>query len=262
MKSKQQASCDYHVHCGQFRDKYYSPDTILCALHKNGVKKVWISSTTSCIQWKNSKEKEDLLWFIEKEIEEACELGRKYEIDVLPLYWVIPQRHFEGDTIAKVMDGSLYCGFKVQPIFSAWSEADPAADQLFDEICCYAAQKSLPILIHTGEDSNVRPRRFERFFKKYPNVHFVLAHCKQASEIIKVFKQYPNTCGDTAFCPADNYQEICRAGFADRMQMGTDFPITNWFAHMGELGNADAELLTEEYRQTLESLNEMVFKTK
>ena len=49
---------DYHVHCGQYYENYYQPASIIKALYNNGIKKAWISSTTSCIEWSNDKEKE------------------------------------------------------------------------------------------------------------------------------------------------------------------------------------------------------------
>ena len=222
---KPKITADYHVHCGQYYETYYQPSTIIKSLYKNGIKEAWISSTTSCIEWTNLEEKEYLLKHIEEEITEAVFTAKKLGIELTPLYWVIPKRHFEGDKITMIMDNSLYKGFKIHPRIGDWN----IANQLFEEICHYASNHNLPILIHTGTDNIDSPKRFETYFSKYKTVKFILAHCKDTKNIIKIFSNFNNVCGDTAFCPKESYEEIKLAGFKDRIQFGTDFPITHWF---------------------------------
>ena len=167
-----------------------------------------------------------------------------------PLYWVVPRRHFEGERVADVMNGSLYKGFKVHPQTPDWNGVGDVS-RLFQEICLYAAKYEYPILIHTGEDEVTRPDRFEKYFQEFSSVRFVLAHCKEASKIIPLFRKYENLRGDTAFCPADSYREISRAGFANRMQTGTDFPISEWYDRQRKNSTPSARYLTERYKKIL-----------
>ena len=86
----------------------------------------------------------------------------------------------------------------------------------------------------------------------FPEVKVHLAHCKDPEPIIQLFSKYKNLVGDTAFCPQDSYEAICKAGFKDRMFFGTDFPISHWYEHHGEKDfPTDEKNLTESYKKTL-----------
>ena len=102
------------------------------------------------------------------------------------------------------------------------------ADKL-TEIFKFADFYNLPIYIHTGCSECDQPLQFERWFKYFPKVEVHLAHCKDPKPIITIFSKYKNIYGDTAFCPSDSYNAICKAGFKERMLFGTDFPITHYF---------------------------------
>lgn len=243
MKS-QKVAADLHVHFGQYFDIYYQPATIIKCLHNNGIKEVWASSTTSCIEWKTQAEKHQLLQNIEKEITEAVMAANEYAIKLTPLYWVIPKRHLEGESIEDVIKNSLYKGFKIHPKCGEWSQNTPFIWKLFDEVCMYAQKHDMPILIHTGIEAVDIPNRFEEFFAKYNSVKFVLAHCKDTNKIVEMFSKYSNVYGDNSICPDEGYAEICKCGFKDRMQTGTDFPIPHWIEKRGSETLADEQELT------------------
>ena len=241
---------DYHVHCGQYHDIYYEPSTIVKILSKCGIQEAWISSTTSCVSWGNKEEKEYLVRHIEDEIEEACFMASKCKIDLTPLYWVIPQRHFDGESVESIMKNSHYKGFKIHPQNGGWND-EVVSNKLFAEVCEYAEKHNYPILIHTGEDKNVEPSRFEKFFKEFSRVRFVLAHCKEPKKVIGLFKKYDNIYGDTAFCSKKSLMIIQNSGLSKKMQAGTDFPITHWYYHAKEIGIASEEELLRNYRQVI-----------
>ncbi len=104
-------------------------------------------------------------------------------------------------------------------------------------------------MIHTGVDEVDSPARFETYFAHHPSATFVLAHCRDADEIIRLFGAYDNLLGDVAFCPAENYNAICRAGFSERMLWGTDFPVTHWTERKND--EISADILAENYKATL-----------
>lgn len=216
---------DYHVHCGQYYENYYQPASIIKALYNNGIKNAWLSSTTSCIEWSNHKEKEYLIKHINDEIEEAVLTANKLGLNLTPLYWVLPQRHIDGESVEDVIRYSYYKGFKIHTRVGDWSNDTPFIRNLFDRVCLCAEKYTFPILIHTGVDIVDSPNRFEEYFSKYKSVKFVLAHCKEISKIIELFKKYSNVYGDSAFCPEESYNIICEMGFKNRLQYGTDFPI-------------------------------------
>ncbi len=215
---------DFHVHCGQFADTYYQPADVVEALYQNNVTEFWISSTTSCISWSSEEEKQYILNHIDDEIKEAVFTAEKYGMNITPLYWVLPQRHEEGESVESVMNNSSYKGFKIHTRIGAWDEHI----ELMHQVCRYAEEHNLPILIHTGVDVSDSPLRFEKYFGQYTKVKFVLAHCKKVDEVIGLFSKYENVYGDIAFCPFDCYEKMLASGFVGRLQFGTDFPITHW----------------------------------
>lgn len=249
---------DYHVHIGQYNNLYYYPAMVVKILHKNGIKETWISSTTSCIKWNNNEEKQNLLDVIDNEIKDVINCGKNYKIKIVPLYWVLPQRYLDGETIESIMDNSLYKGFKIHTYSDDWNENKSYIEELLNDVFNYANEHSMPILIHTGEDSNVHPKRFEKYFAKYHKVKFVLAHCKEPEPIIDLFSKYENVYGDLAFCPIESYKKISSKGFKNRMQIGSDFPITDWI-RKGHLKKDVTEFrLNVNYRKTLKTIEKLL----
>ena len=220
---------DYHIHFGQFYNVYYQPSTVISVLAACGVKTVWGSSTTACLRWKTDEEKKYILTHIEDEIKEALFVAERRNVELKAFYRVIPKLHFEGVRIEKFMDNAAhYNGFKIHPLDEGYEDKS-AINELMEEVCEYASKYRLPILIHTGENGSDAPDRFEKFFEKFDNVHFVIAHCKQAMKVISLFQKYDNIFGDTAFCSKDSFNLICECGYANKMRFGTDFPATHWF---------------------------------
>ncbi len=220
---------DHHVHCGQYENIYFQPAYVVRALSASGIKKAWLTSTTSNISWSDNHEKKLLIEHIEQELEEAMLVGSETNIDILPLYWVIPQRHQEGESISDVMSGFPYRGFKIHPRQKGWELNKDDYESLLFEICEFAYDKHMPVLIHTGVDAVDSPERFEKFFSNYSSVRFVLAHCRKTDTILRLFSQYNNVFGDCALCGESSFQTIYHAGYYNRMYFGTDFPISYWF---------------------------------
>lgn len=235
------------MHCGIYFDTYYSPNSVINALSKNGIKKAWISSTTACMAWQNSDEKDYIINKIEKEIQEAVTTAEKNRMTLIPLYWVSYQRYIDGEHIDHIMKGSLYKGFKIHPKSYGW-DRDEKLETLLEEVCEYAGKHALPILIHTGSECIDAPNRFEVYFKNYSSVKFVLAHCKATEQIIRILTQYHNVYGDTSFCSYESYDAICKAGFKDKMLFGTDFPITHWYTEHFKKGETEKENLYSHYK--------------
>ncbi len=236
-------SFDCHVHFGQYHHLYYQPSLVVKALHKSGVRRAWVSSTTACIAPDSHEEAQYLSCHIDEEMQEALEEANGLKMTLVPLYWAVPERYCNLDKV----DGSLYAGFKIHPKIGEWG--GKTGNHLLHEICDCASRNRFPILLHTGVDAVDSPSRFERSFAAFPNVTFVLAHCRNAVEIVRLFGKYENLLGDTAFCPAESYREICRAGFQPRMLWGTDFPIPHWYERTDDA--VTLSVLTKNYRKIL-----------
>lgn len=234
---------DCHVHFGQYNQIYYQPSMVVKALYKSGVRRVWVSSTTACIAPQSFEEAEYLSRHIDEEVEEAVEEANRLKMTLVPLYWAVPERYCALDKV----NCSMYAGFKVHPKVGEWVSEN--GNNLFRDLCDCALKNNFPVLIHTGVDGIDSPSRFEKYFAAYPEVTFVLAHCRNAGDVIRLFGKYDNLLGDTAFCASDGYKSICRAGYKSRMLWGTDFPITHWCNRTGDRVNLS--ILSKNYKDVL-----------
>lgn len=243
MKNPEKPDFDCHVHFGQYNHIYYQPYLIIRALHRNGVRRAWVSSTTACIAPDSLEEAQYLSRHIDQEMQEATEEASKLKMTLLPLYWAVPGRYCALEKV----DGAMYAGFKIHPKIGEWG--NEIGNNLFRDICICACENHFPVLIHTGVDAVDWPSRFEKYFTGYPEVTFVLAHCRNVGEVLRLFEKYGNVLGDTAFCPTDNYKRICRAGFKTRMLFGTDFPVTHWCERKSD--KITLSVLSENYKEVL-----------
>lgn len=221
---------DYHVHIGQFENVYYNPYKVINILFQNHVNGAYISSTTSCIAWDNDSEKNIIISHIKDELSEAIEQADEIGFDVRPLCWIIPQRYLEGESIEHIYSECKYCGFKIHPRAHEWNLDDVRIWTLMDEVCCLAEVKKVPVLIHTGLSDFELPNKFEHWFAKYPDVIFIVAHCKAVDEVISLFTKYQNVYGDTAFLPYMDFAKVESQGYVKRLLFGTDFPITSYYS--------------------------------
>ena len=216
---------DYHVHIGQFESEYFYPHIVIEALYHCGIKGAYISSTTSCIPWDNSKEKSEILKHIRDEVVEVYEIADELCFDARVLCWVIPRRYEEGDSVAEMYSECNYFGFKIHPRAHEWDVTNPIICKLFDEICDIAENNNVPIYIHTGLCEFEYPNKFEKWFRERENVLFVLAHCKEPDETAKVINKYENVYCDVAFNDTVTYEKLLKSNLQNKVLFGTDFPV-------------------------------------
>lgn len=158
--------------------------------------------------------------------------AEKIGIKAHPLYWVIPEIHkscLANVTIEKAMSELHYEGFKIHPRGHIWNLNDKKTATLADEVFSYAENHNLMILLHCGEGDFELPNKFEAFIARHPNAKVQLAHIRPLDITLEMLKKYPNTFCDTAFVFEDIQEEVCNAGFADRIRLGTDFSITHYY---------------------------------
>lgn len=240
---------DYHVHMGQFEEIYYNPYKVVEVLSLCGIKGAYISSTTSCISWNNKDEKRQIINHIIDECIEARESAKRMHVNLKILLWLIPQRYLEGESVVKMINEFPYCGFKIHPRAHDWTLSDSKICFLMDEICNYAMEKEIPIVIHTGKEFFETSKKFERWFWKYPEVNFQLAHCKDVDSMSEMLAKYKNVTCDIAMSDEKVVKNLITKGFANQIVFGSDFPITNYY--MEETRSTNRLLLCNEYKQLL-----------
>ena len=230
---------DFHVHFGQWGEKYFDSQTVFEKLKANGISEIWFSSTTSERYCQESfavqenyalKEKlltgQSLYELIRYEIQQAVSNAEKLGIIPHPLYWVIPEIHLANIiTVEEAVKELPYEGFKIHPRGHYWDLSDKRIHVLADEVFSCASKNKLMVLMHCGEDAFELPTYFEKFIASYPEVTVQLAHCRPLKETLYMLKKYPNVVCDTAFACEQSCRIIRGQGFAERLRYGSDFPI-------------------------------------
>ena len=208
---------DSHIHIGQFYETYYEPLEILRIVAEQGVKSCVYSSTTID---KYSK--------IEKEISATTKTISPSKFK--PYFKFVPSYIEKGINAKNAFEDLPYKGIKIHPRLEKWDFSNKKQAKALHLLFGYASENKIPVLIHTGHDSFEKPELFEPFFIEYPSVKFTLAHCRPVYESIAMFALYKNVYGDTAFLPKEDLQKIVKEGFGKRIVLGSDFPITHYFA--------------------------------
>jgi predicted TIM-barrel fold metal-dependent hydrolase len=241
---KQKMICDFHIHIGQFREIYYEPLEVLWSVLEQDVTNCAYSSTTS--GEKNLKYSK-----IEKEIKTAIDVFPESKFK--PYFWYVPSYIKNGITAKNAFENLPYKGIKLHPKMNRWDFSDKSHAKSLRGLFGYAGENKIPVLIHTGPDACEKPEFFEPFFAEYPQVKFVLAHCRPVYESIAMFSLFKNVHGDTAFLPEDNLLKIAKAGFGKRIILGSDFPITHYFAI--KFGKSKSKwTLKMQYKRDVENL--------
>lgn len=129
-----------------------------------------------------------------------------------PVYWIIPKRHFENDTFSDVFSETPYQGLKIHPRAHDWNLKNEKIRDLMDCACQFAESRKIPIFIHTGYCEFESPEKFEKWYKNYPSVTFILLHCKKTDSVKTLFERYTNVLGDISFCSTDIVDRYLKFG--------------------------------------------------
>lgn len=245
---------DIHTHIGQFRNTYYDFHDVFNSLKNNGIAETTLAYLTPKIE--DKKAAVEFYYAVIEELKEAESFAEKIGLKVNILYWADPLV-LMSKNLDLIFSEFAYKGIALHPVIHNWTKDFP---DLLSEIFRFADNHKTEIYIHTGVSECDEPLQFEKWFIEFPEVKVHLAHCKATDAVIELFSKYKNLVGDTAFCPKDSYDAICKAGFKDRMFFGTDFPISHWYEHYGEKNiSADETSLTKNYKNILKSNKHLLF---
>lgn len=233
---------DWHVHIGQYFDEYYDYHDVFQILKNNGVTEAIVAYLTP--KFDDEKNAIDFYHAVVEELKEAQSFARSLGLKADFLYWTDPLV-LKSMPLEDVFSEFDYHGIAIHPLLHAWTKEYP---NLLTQIFRFAQKSKVPIFIHTGVSEADESIQFEKWFRDFQDVEVHLAHCKDAKPIIQLFSKYKNLFGDTAFCPKDSYDAVCKAGFKEQMLFGSDFPVTHYFStHLFGKNHS----LEEEYLQNL-----------
>lgn len=219
---------DYHIHIGQFNEKYFDAFDVFEAIeeagNEYGIDQIWYSSTSSC--------REDVEL---SKIEEEIAYAQKFKSDTLivkPYLWFTTNYSKQGITIKSATQTFDYCGIKLHPSAHCWNLDDSHHKRSLLEIFEWSSDSQKPILIHSGISKECLPNRFEEFFRNFPKANIILAHSNPIDMTISLLKEYKNLKCDIAYSRIENINKLlCVFPLSEnRILFGSDFPITNYFS--------------------------------
>lgn len=204
---------DSHIHVGQFRDLYSSPEEVFEFLDKIGVSRMAVSSIGTC-----GGDPEVPI----REVSKIVELGKER---IVPVLWLNPE-WIESDALSRLLDcGIAWKCIKVHGYFSRWEDRPELLQRTID----LAKKMNMPFLFHTGGRPESDAGSYLEVIRRNLDVRFILAHSRPVDQAIEVMKACPNAWADTAFTPVEDVAEMIKCGFADRILWGTDYPLHNVF---------------------------------
>lgn len=219
---------DHHTHIGQFNEIYYDPLEVFNAIEVvsklTTITEIHYSSTSSC--------RDDVEL---SKIEEETAYAQQFNSDTLkvkPYLWYVPKYVEENISVKSALDSFDYCGIKLHPYAQKWDFENPKHRKCLEKIFEAASEKEkrkFHILIHCGLDTECKPRRFEYFFKEYPDANVILAHSNPVNETIEMLKKYKNVKCDIAYSTSENINKLMKSDVKNKVLFGTDFPVTHYF---------------------------------
>ena len=204
---------DAHVHVGQFRNLYSSPEEVFAFLDAFGVSRMAVSSIGTC-----EGDPEIPI----REVGRIVELGKER---ITPVLWINPE-WVESDALPRLLNcGIAWKCIKVHGYFSRWEDCP----ELLQSVVDLARKMNVPFLFHTGGRPESDAGSYLPIAKKNPDVTFILAHSRPVDQAIHVMENCPNVMADTAFTPEEDVAEMISHGLARRILWGTDYPLQNVF---------------------------------
>ena len=197
---------DFHIHVGQFYDKYFSPEEVWTFLRSVGVETFAVSSSSVC-----GYDVDQVLYDIKQII--ALSGGK-----ALPVLWLMPGMLYNEQLNAFLKSGISWRCVKMHG-FHDWTNDD------IEQAVSVARDLNVPFMMHTGGQQCCEAGQYFSLCEKYPDQQFVLAHSRPCDEAIDIMKKCENVWADTAFTPIEDIVGLVDAGLEDRVMWGSDYPI-------------------------------------
>ena len=213
--------CDAHVHMGYYSRKgcrepfYYSPRRILGVLNRCGIEEFIVSST--------SAQMEEI--GVDALMREAREMKRLAGKRAHVFFW-LTGRLYDEDPAMTWLGTGLFEGIKLHEGETSWMKRRKGD---LRRVVSVAAERSLPVMFHAGEDVGCRPSKLAEVAHAFPTVRFNFAHCRPIDEMAKVIADFPNVWTDTAYMSITDFPKLRDYDWHGRLMFGTDLPA--WQAH-------------------------------
>jgi len=206
--------CDVHIHVGKFHDRYFSPGDIVKQCQKIGLKKIAVSSTSTC----------DHNFNFNIVLDELQELKQLAPQKILPVLWITPTMLRKSPDLNKY-DKIPYAMLKVHGFVNNWAPEGKMLQRVF----AISRERDLPLLIHTGGREKSEAGVYMRLCREFNDLKVILAHGRPITQALDVIKACDNVFVDTAFMPLSDMKILVDSGFTHRVVYGSDMPINRLF---------------------------------
>lgn len=216
--------CDAHVHVGYFNRRgydapfYYSPRRICSVLKRCGVWEFIFSSTSMQTVGVRFSD-------VHREAREVCRLfGRGAH----PFLWITID-YLKYDPNLSVLHEGFYEGVKLHGQETPWLTV---YEKELESILTTAEEQEMPVMLHTGLGNEARSLGYLPHILRHASVKFNLAHGKPTDDVVRCLQTADQTFVDVSCMGEEGIDRVIRAGYADRLLWGTDFPVLS--ARSGE----------------------------
>lgn len=226
---------DAHVHIGDFGNFKMKPETVIESMERYRIDYSLVSSGACCEFTEDRKPLPDG-WTVTQYSGnmQTVEFALKYRDKIGVLIWCKPSTEGFNSDFAKLIEsgGSLIKGLKFHPFYSM----TPMTDARVEPYLTFAAERKLPVLVHSAADEWSQPKFVYEAAKANPTVNFIMAHMGLGTdneEAVELIGSLPNIYGDTAWVKPESALKLIKKYGAHKLLFGTDNPIdgVDTYAH-------------------------------
>ena len=218
---------DSHVHIGVFGRYDMKPEYVIDSMKRYEVDYSLVSPITGVeFAEDHSPLPEDWSYDQISANEEALAFARLNDGKIGILPWCRPNSEGFNDAFAAMVDngGRYIKGLKFHPYHSML----PITAQQVEPYLAFAAEKGLPVEVHSAGDEFSQPRFVYEAAKAHPDINFIMVHMgliTDNNEAIELIGSLPNLYGDTAWVKPESGLKLIQKYGAHKLLFGTDNPI-------------------------------------
>lgn len=206
--------CDFHVHIGKFHDLYFKPAQTARELKSIGIRKWYVSSTSTC----------DIGIDFQRIVDEFAEMRAEAPEETLANLWLTKEM-IDKSPYLEAYDAIEFKMLKIHPYIHSWSPHGKEIEHVFS----VAAARGIPLMIHTGGKPEAEAGQFQDICRRHPEVTVLLAHCRPLDQTLNLLQNAPNVYGDISFASPESVMTLLAGGVCDRLCFGSDYPLDMLF---------------------------------
>ena len=218
---------DAHVHIGVIGKYDMKPEYVIDSMKRYGISYSLVSPITGVEFGENHTPfPDDWPYNQQTANREALDFARENDGKIGILPWCRPSAEGFDDAFVRLVDdgGKYVKGLKFHPYHSMLPITAPQVEPYL----AFAAERRLPVLVHSSGDEYSEPRFVYETAKAHPNISFIMAHVgllTDNNEAIELIGSLPNLYGDTAWVRPESGLKLIKKYGAHKLLFGTDNPI-------------------------------------